>query len=150
MSASIIDVAKFILGKCGPMSSMKLQKLCYYAQAWSLAWDDSPLFPEDFFAWRSGPVCPELYRETTGREIYFVKDSNIGGDVAVFHENEIETLDRVLEYYGDRDGGWLMELALLEDPWRQAWEYSHAENPRIISKKSIKEYYKNLKEKEEK
>lgn len=26
---------------------MKLQKLCYYAQAWSLVWDDAPLFAED-------------------------------------------------------------------------------------------------------
>lgn len=45
--ANIFDTAKYILEKSGSMSTMKLQKLCYYSQAWSLVWDDSPLFEED-------------------------------------------------------------------------------------------------------
>lgn len=45
---SVFDTAKYILEKCGTMSTMKLQKLCYYSQAWSLVWDDAPLFDEDF------------------------------------------------------------------------------------------------------
>ena len=40
---SVFDTAKYILEKCGTMSTMKLQKLCYYSQAWSLVWDDAPL-----------------------------------------------------------------------------------------------------------
>jgi hypothetical protein len=35
---TIFDVAKYILQQRGEMTAMKLQKLCYYAQAWSLAW----------------------------------------------------------------------------------------------------------------
>lgn len=31
--ANVFDVAKYILEKKGIMSTMKLQKLCYYAQA---------------------------------------------------------------------------------------------------------------------
>lgn len=46
--ANIISVAKYILEQRGAMTTMKLQKLCYYSQAWSLAWDDKPLFDEDF------------------------------------------------------------------------------------------------------
>ena len=46
--ATVFDVAKYILEKKGTMSTMKLQKLCYYSQAWSLVWDDQPLFNEDF------------------------------------------------------------------------------------------------------
>ena len=48
--ANIFDVARYILEVKGSMSTMKLQKLCYYCQAWSLVWDDSPLFDEDFEA----------------------------------------------------------------------------------------------------
>ena len=59
--ATVFDVAFYILDKLGDMSTMKLQKLCYYAQAWSLAWDGVPLFNEDFQAWANGPVCRELY-----------------------------------------------------------------------------------------
>ncbi|WP_412693926.1 type II toxin-antitoxin system antitoxin SocA domain-containing protein [Clostridium sp. AF22-10] len=65
--ANVFDTAKYILEKSGSMSTMKLQKLCYYSQAWALVWDDAPLFNEDFQAWANGPVCPELFikhRET--------------------------------------------------------------------------------------
>lgn len=31
-----------------------------YCQAWSLVWDDTPLFEEDFQAWTNGPVCPGI------------------------------------------------------------------------------------------
>ena len=54
--ATVFDAAKFILERKGQMSTMKLQKLCYYAQVWSLVWDDYPLFDEDFEAWANGPV----------------------------------------------------------------------------------------------
>lgn len=36
---NIFDVAKYILELEGPMTPMKLQRLCYYSQAWSLAWN---------------------------------------------------------------------------------------------------------------
>ena len=48
------------------MSAMKLQKLIYYSQAWSLVWDDEPLFPERIEAWINGPVVPELYERHKG------------------------------------------------------------------------------------
>ena len=54
--ANVFDTAKYILEKSGKMSTMKLQKLCYYSQAWALVWDDAPLFDEDFQAWANGPV----------------------------------------------------------------------------------------------
>jgi len=40
---------------------MKLQKLCYYAQAWHMVWEDETLFDEDFQAWANEPVCRSLY-----------------------------------------------------------------------------------------
>ena len=53
--ANVFDTAKYILEQKGDMSTMKLQKLCYYSQAWGLVWDDEPLFDEDFEAWANGP-----------------------------------------------------------------------------------------------
>ena len=64
--SNIFDVAKYILEQRGRMSTMKLQKLCYYAQAWSLVWDDEPLFDEDFEAWANDPVCPKLFYANQG------------------------------------------------------------------------------------
>ena len=41
MAVSAGDVAAYILRKQGTLPAMKLQKLVYYSQAWSLVWDDS-------------------------------------------------------------------------------------------------------------
>ena len=65
--ATVFDVAKYILHKKKKLSTWKLQKLCYYAQAWSIAWTEHPLFAEDFEAWVNGPVCPELYHAHQGK-----------------------------------------------------------------------------------
>jgi uncharacterized phage-associated protein len=59
--ARAVDVARYILTKTGEMTAMKLQKLVYYSQAWSLVWDESPLFEDDIQAWAYGPVVPVLY-----------------------------------------------------------------------------------------
>ncbi len=66
MSASVLDVAAYILQSQGPMTHMKLQKLCYYSQAWHLAWDGAPLFPEKIEAWANGPIIPVLYEALRG------------------------------------------------------------------------------------
>ena len=42
--ADVFDVAKYILSQKGSMSTWKLQKLCYYAQAWHYTWTEKPFF----------------------------------------------------------------------------------------------------------
>ncbi len=93
--ADVFDTARYILERSGPMSTIKLQKLCYYAQAWSLVWDDSPLFDEDFEAWANGPICPELFFKTKGTYKVSAEDETGGdGDLS---DNQKDTIDRVLE-----------------------------------------------------
>lgn len=64
---SIIDVAKFILDESTrtshpEVSTMKLQKICYFIQGWYLAMNNGQaMFGEDFHAWKYGPACPELH-----------------------------------------------------------------------------------------
>jgi uncharacterized phage-associated protein len=59
-TVTVYDVAKYILVRQGEMTTFKLHKLLYYSQAWSLVWDDAPLFSDDFYAWANGPVLPLL------------------------------------------------------------------------------------------
>lgn len=96
--ANVFDTAKYILEQSGSMSTMKLQKLCYYSQVWSLVWDDSPLFEEDFQAWANGPVCPELFFKTQGK--YSTSASDETGGEGDLSENQKDTINKVLEYYG--------------------------------------------------
>ena len=44
-----------------PITPMKLQKLVYYAQGYSLALHHQPLFRESIAAWKHGPVIQPLY-----------------------------------------------------------------------------------------
>ena len=142
--ANVFDVAKYILEKKGPMSTMKLQKLCYYAQAWALVWDDKPLFEENFEAWANGPVCRELFLKTKGQ--YSVSaDDETGGD-GDLSENQKDTIDQVLRHYGDQNAQWLSQLTHMEDPWNEAREGIPAGEGcnRLITKESMALYYGGL------
>ena len=105
--AHVHDVASYILNKEGPMTTMKLQKLVYYSQAWSLVWDEKPLFFERIEAWASGPVVPALFQRH--RRVYMVDEWPWGE-----HEKltlvEKASIDAVLDYYGNK---WLCSQALL-------------------------------------
>lgn len=142
--ATIFDVATYILEKMGPLSAMKLQKLCYYAQAWSLVWDGKELFPEEFEAWKNGPVCRSLYIRTRGKFLITKTDEN--GNSAYLTQEEKDTVDSVLAYYGDKDAQWLSRLTHMEDPWKNAQAgYKDGDYcEEIISKASMAEYYESL------
>lgn len=113
---NVFDVAQYILVKSGRLTAWKLQKLCYYAQAWSLVWDDAPLFKERIEAWANGPVIPALYKKHQGQ--FYV--SCVGGDPSKLNEVQGETVDAVLKTYGNKTSQWLSELSHREEPWRNA------------------------------
>ncbi len=115
--ASVDDVAVYILRKQGKITAMKLQKLVYYAQAWSLVWDEAILFPERIEAWANGPVVPDLYRQHRGRFEVSAQDFP-AGDPSALAPEERETVDAVLDFYGPRSAHELSELTHREAPWR--------------------------------
>ncbi len=142
-SVSVFDVAAYILKKLGEMSAMKLQKLAYYCQAWSLVWDEQPLFRENVEAWANGPVIRELFNFHRGR--FRISAVEIGNP-DVLNEVQTETIDAVLDYYGDKSAQWLIDLTHLEKPWkeaRQGMSCSERGN-RVIPHDAIAEYYSSL------
>jgi len=129
------------------MTHKKLQKLCYYAQAWHLALLNKPLFDDEIQAWIHGPVSPGLYhryKEFGWRPIPEVNEN----DNNIPEESE-ELINEVMRVYGDLDGDELEMLTHEEEPWLEArgelddLTPSHKE----IEYKTMKEYY--LKEYEE-
>ncbi len=115
--ASVFDVAAYILKKRGPMTAMKLQKLVYYSQAWSLVWDEKPLFRERIEAWANGPVVRKLYESHKGA---FEVRSCPQGDPSRLTQTQRETVDAVIGYYGEKTSQWLSDLTHREAPWREA------------------------------
>ena len=143
--ATIFDTAKYILEKLGKMSTWKLQKLCYYSQAWHFTWTEKPLFDEDFQAWCNGPVCPELFQYHKGK--FMVADSDIKkGRSDALSTDEKDSIDRVIEEYGNLEPYELREQTHREDPWKNARHGLADSVPSdiIISKESMGAYYGSL------
>ena len=144
---TVNDVAKYILKKHGPMSAMKLQKLVYYSQSWSLVWDERPLFEDKIKAWANGPVAPALYAEHKGK--FTVDVPHISGDPDALDTDGKATVLAVLKFYGDKTAQWLSDLTHSERPWKDArrglaaGERGNSE----ITPKAMADYYGNIKRK---
>lgn len=139
------DVAVYILEKMGRMTTMKLQKLLYYCQAWSLVWDEKPLFHENIEAWASGPVIREVFNEH--RNMFNIDRTDwTSGDPSKLSPIQKETVDNVLSYYGDKPSQWLSDLTHMEDPWKNARAdlAPGVRSNQIITLASMMEYYSSL------
>jgi uncharacterized phage-associated protein len=119
---SVRDVAEYILRSRGEMTAMKLQKLVYYSQAWSLVWDERPMFDEAIQAWANGPVCRTLY-SAHHRQFSVVPHSILpAGTEPDLDDRAKGTIEAVLNFYGDKSAQWLSDLTHLEAPWILARE----------------------------
>lgn len=142
--ASVHDIATYILKKSGSMTAMKMQKLVYYCQAWSLVWDEKPLFTAKIEAWSNGPVVPALYARHRG----LFKVTSWDGDPKTLTDEQRETVDAVLKFYGPKTSQWLSDLTHREAPWLKArigigpGTRGHKE----ITHASMMEYYSGLNE----
>lgn len=150
--ATIIEAADFFLLK-QPMNQQKLQKLCYYAEAWSEALLGQPIAEiSEFQAWANGPenvVLHGLFHECGCDEIF------VDGQVAehikkVFSEEQLELLEDVWETYGDATATDLEILTHRELPWIEARgdakPFQHCTT--AISTKTMASYYKSIYAKE--
>jgi len=139
---SVHDVAAYILKKQGPITAMKLQKLVYYCQAWSLVWDEKPLFRSKIEAWANGPVVPDLYERHRGQ----FKVAKWEGVPSALNQTQKETVDAILGSYGDKPSQWLSDLTHQEDPWKEARAglAPGERGSRVITHASMAEYYGSL------
>lgn len=139
---SVFDVANAFLF-FAPMTQKKLQKLCYYTQAWNLALYDEPLFNQDFQAWIHGPVCPDLYNRYKDYGWNEIEKQDSMPTVIVVDDNKYELISEIFRIYGGLTGDQLELLTHSEKPWQEArsglkeWEPSNA----IISSTSMREFY---------
>ncbi len=144
--ANVFDVAKYILRSIGgQISTLKLQKLCYYAQATRLAWEGVPLFQEEFLRWDNGPVCRELFDVHKGHTYVsskIIEASRLSeSGLSLEEESDIE---EAIEDYGQYSGRELSDMTHLESPWL------NTQKNEIISKDLIKDYYYSLLPEDEK
>ncbi|MCU5775087.1 DUF4065 domain-containing protein [Erwiniaceae bacterium BAC15a-03b] len=132
MAYSAIAVANAFIQKAKKkgikdITPMKLQKLVFYAHAWSLVMSNKPLVKDKVFAWPYGPVIESIYHEFKGHgstnitvpgtelewddspsaliEFKYVTPHVPEGD-----DLSLSIIDSVLEVYGDQSAGALSNL----------------------------------------
>lgn len=142
-SISVFDVAAYILKKLGNMTTMKLQKLIYYCQAWSLVWDEKPLYKEDIEAWANGPVVRELFAYHKGQ---FEVSKILIGNPDCLENYQKDSIDSVLDFYGNKSAQWLIDLAHKEKPWKITREGLNElqRGNKVIKLDVIADYYSSL------
>jgi uncharacterized phage-associated protein len=146
-----IDVAKYFLKMVDmevgeSVTHLKLQKLVYYAQAWTLAFLGKPLFAEDFEAWQHGPVIPSLYFHFKDYSYNPIPKSVLPNE-NVFSDEEKNVLDIVWDVYSKFDAKHLEKISHNEKPWNAARGDCKEDDKcnEVISKEVIKEYYRDIK-----
>ena len=140
---SIFEVANWFLAKEN-MTQKKLQKLCYYAQAWCYALRGFRLENTDYQAWVHGPVSPALYERFRSFGYDTIKIR--GNYIPKIDEKDQELLQDVWDTYGDRTGNALEVLSHRELPWQEA-RRGYAPNERcvvVISPVTMASYYKSI------
>lgn len=138
---SVLDVANWFLTH-ESMTHKKLQKLCYYAQAWYNALKSWRLMNTEFQAWVQGPVSPVLFEwfKSFGVEKIKIK----GTPKFSFSAEDTAFLCRVWEMYGDKTGNALGALSHHKLPWQEARRgYGEWERCTVaISPAAMKNFYK--------
>jgi uncharacterized phage-associated protein len=121
-----------------PVDPMSLEKLIYYAQAFHLARDGEPLFPDEIRAWKLGPVIPGVYHKYSdyGANPIVLPDGKlppVGADLGVF-------LSEVVGFFCRYTAIGLSRATHLENPWMDA----NASDSDLISQSSMKVFYRSL------
>lgn len=140
---SIINVARsLLLAESDGMTIMKLQKLCYLAQAYSLAWTGERLVTERFYAHRNGSYSKELTAALKGIYLVYYSDLKytpkspvpVTGDKATIIEQVYKTmrgfssssLRTIFQYEAplqtglkNKTGGYLISESMMEEYYKE-------------------------------
>lgn len=143
----VFEVAKYFIYRSQQekkeITNKKLQKLLYYAQAWSLVLKKDRLFSDKFQAWIHGPAIPRVYFEF---KQFGFGNINVKIDYKTIKldDEEKELLDNIWKIYGKNyTASYLEALTHSEEPWQEAREgiEDYEASDKEISEATMKDYY---------
>lgn len=125
----INDVCDYIivnLSEGGSLNVLKLHKLLYYVQAWSLTFSGQRAFDDDFQAWVHGPVNRSIYDRFSNETTMYSNLNNQhireGFNPETLPSDLKSKIDGVLEIYAPFAGYQLEQMTHQELPWINARE----------------------------
>jgi uncharacterized phage-associated protein len=103
------------------LTHLRLQKLLYYVQAWSLVQREAPMFEERIEAWANGPIVRDLYSRlaANGRGPILPEDVDAEGEIDLA-DDERDFVSQVWYSYKGYSASRLWEMTHEEDPWINA------------------------------
>lgn len=132
------------------MHARKLQKLLYLCDIEHMReYDGTPMFNDEFYAWPSGPVIPEIYYKYTCTQTQYGEMKPLDDTVAISMTQEMKSIvDRVLAKIKESDTLDIEAICKINNgPWAQAFDTNDEEHNQIISKESMYNYYRENKKK---
>ena len=152
--ARIDDITDYIIesmlmdGDFEELSNLKLQKLLYYAQAWSQPILQKSLIDDfaDFEAWNHGPVNVHIYnrfKETKSLYSLITLEDVITSDLSL--GIEVTTyIDYILSNYAKLSSIQLEMLCHNEDPWiKTRIRIAQGDLNKVITRELMNNYYGN-------
>lgn len=144
---SIDSIAKYIVSK-RDVTPKALQKILYFIQGFSLAFNDKLMFDNIPQAWVHGPVYPEIYNYYSDFKYNIIDEIEVEEDLNI-EENDKVLIDVILKYFSRYNGNILEEITHIEKPWMEAriglTKNQASKNP--IDLISIDNYFKQVKDK---
>ena len=120
------------------ISNLKLQKLLCFCQVYSLVLLGRPMFRENIYAWRYGPVVKEVYeeyRKHRNNPLPPVAKPNLAADVQ-------EIIADVLKIFGGYSAVRLMNITHSHKPWKDMERrVQKGERDVVIKHKALADYY---------
>jgi len=102
------------------VTHLRLQKLLYYVQGYSLAVWDRPFFSERIEAWRNGPVVRAVYRLFAEYEDAPLP-AREGRDLVPLSDQEKAFVRSLWEHHKQYSASALWQMTHREAPWRNVW-----------------------------
>ncbi len=142
--ARALDVANYLIHLADAaeepdhLTQLRLQKLLYYVQGWSLALRSRPIFADAIEAWAQGPVVPSVYK-------HFEKASGflIAQPTPSLKDEEREFIQEVWHTYKDYSALKLRDMIRRESPWKHARQgFGPAEFGRVeITQEALQDHF---------
>ena len=159
----VLDIARYIINECNEkgiiISNLKLQKLLYFVQGYTFAFEGHRCFSNVIQAWDYGPVCPDAYHEFKRYGAMNIPTVKTYTECSIEnHKIKIETktynplmvdaktreiIDAIIDNYGKYSATTLVEITHGQTPWEKTYYNHPMEKNVIISEELIRRYFEN-------
>jgi uncharacterized phage-associated protein len=146
-----IDIARYLIQlsyrpdspeESDLLCPLRLQKLLYYVQGWSLALRGRPAFDDEIEAWTLGPVVPEIYWQFKPVGALVIVPAQ-AGEQAILPSSDARLVEVVWREYGKYSASELIRRTHAERPWTSARTglAATAKSSAVVSKESLASFF---------